>query len=208
MNTVRDDWLTDNIIAFWEEWLEHEVLVDHPRVKVILLRPSMAFMLMQAPDVNTIRDALPDMTRSTHIFLPINDNADVEKAEGGSHWSLLLVSINDRLAFHYDSMYPHNEDEGKKAADQLSQLMRLDAPLKFVNLERTPQQGNNSDCGVFVCLLMKHLLVEKLLKNHHGQRVDMSVESRQVNAAQGRRHLKDLIDEKKSAYVGSQSAYV
>lgn len=208
MSTVRDEWLTDNIIGFWQEWLEHEELINHPRVKVILLRPPMAFMLMQTPDVTTIQTALPDMSKATHVFLPINDNRDVTAAEGGSHWSLLLVSIRDGLAFHYDSMRGNNAQEGEKATRRLSQLLGLNSPLQFVNLEKTPQQANSNDCGVFVCLLMKHLLLEKLLKNHHGQKVDMSVDHKSINAAQGRKRLKELIDEKREDYLRERQLYV
>lgn len=67
-------------------------------------------MLKFTPDPTTLKDALPDFNATTHIFLPINDNDDVEKAEGGSHWSLLLVSKVDGVAFHYDSMMSANRE--------------------------------------------------------------------------------------------------
>ena len=68
----------------------------------------MAFMLMQTPDPLTLKDALPNFTRTTHIFLPINDARNVSVAEGGSHWSLLLVSVIDGVAFTYEAMTAFN----------------------------------------------------------------------------------------------------
>ena len=40
----------------------------------------MAFMLMQTPDPLTLKDALPNFSRTTHIFLPINDARNVSVA--------------------------------------------------------------------------------------------------------------------------------
>lgn len=110
---IKDDWLTDNSISFWEEYLEHEKLRDFPKANIVLLRPSMAFLLMNTKDPLSLKSALPDFQKTTHIFLPVNDCRSVDVAEGGSHWSLLLVSVIDGVAFHYDSMTPANIQEAK-----------------------------------------------------------------------------------------------
>jgi len=194
VETLKDDWLTDNVISFWQEYLEHEYISKLARIKVTLLRPTMAFMLMQVQDTEGIRSALPDMDKSTHIFLPINNSTDPEEAEGGTHWSLLLVSLRDNVAFHYDSMDPSNRDSARHAARQLGKFLQREDAINFVNIEDAPQQTNSSDCGVFVCLLMKHLLVTKLLSKHLGEQVDMSVDHKDVNATQGRREIRRIID--------------
>ncbi|PQE12677.1 hypothetical protein CJF30_00002533 [Rutstroemia sp. NJR-2017a BBW] len=114
VDTLKGDWLTDNTIAFWEEYLENETLKKYPSSNIVLLRPSMAFMLMQTPNPLDLKQALPDFSKTTHIFLPINDNRNVSVAEGGSHWSLLLVSVVDGVAFHYDSLSPSNWNEAEE----------------------------------------------------------------------------------------------
>lgn len=152
----------------------------------------MAFMLLQTPDALSIKSALPDFSQTTHIFLPVNDCRAVDVPEGGSHWSLLLVSVMDGVAFHYDSMYPHNEHEAKLSSHKISQL--LGKPLKFINLGDAPQQENGSDCGVFVCLMMQHLLLSRLLMAHASDKVSMSMRGKEVDAVGGRKEMIRVIE--------------
>lgn len=195
VSTIKDDWLTDNAIAFWEEYLEHEKLVDYPKANIVLLRPSMAFLLMNTKEPLTLKSALPDFTKTSHIFLPVNDCRSVDVAEGGSHWSLLLVSVIDGVAFHYDSMTPANINEAKLVAHRISQL--LGKPLKFINLDDSPQQENGSDCGVFVCLQMQHLLMSRLLKAHAQDKISMSMRGKDVDAFNGRKEMIRIIEERR-----------
>lgn len=190
--TIKNDWLTDNAIAFWEEYLEREKLASYPKADIVLLRPSMAFMLMNTQDPLSLKSALPDFAKTTHIFLPINDCRQVDVAEGGSHWSLLLVSAIDGVAFHYDSLYPSNLQEAKLVSHRISQL--LGKPLKFINLEDAPQQENSMDCGVYVCLLMQHLLLSRLLRAHAQDKVSMSMRGKEVDAYGGRKEMLRIIE--------------
>ena len=152
----------------------------------------MSFMLMQTPDPLTLKEALPNFARTTHIFLPINDCRNVEIAEGGSHWSLLLVSIVDGVSFHYDSLNPANRSEAQLASNKISQL--LARPIRFINLEDSPQQNNSSDCGVFVCIQMKHLLLKRLLQAHSREKVSMSLGGRNIDASGGRKEMLRVIE--------------
>jgi len=192
VQTLKNDWLTDNVISFWEEYLEREFLSNYKNSNIVLLRPSMAFMLWQTPDPRTVRDALPDFSRTTHAFLPINDCRNVNEAEGGTHWSLLLVSIVDRIAFHYDSLPPGNTREAQQVTMKLSDL--LNQHIQFVPLEDSPIQENSSDCGIFVCLSMRHLLLKRLLKAKSHEKVSMSLAGRRVDAAAGRKEIMRIID--------------
>jgi len=170
----------------------------------------MAFMLMQTPDPLSLKEALPDFTRTTHIFLPINDARNVSVAEGGSHWSLLLVSVIDGVAFHYDSMTPSNYNEAQLATHKISQL--LGRPLRFMNLEDTPQQDNSSDCGVYVCIQMRHLLLKRLLSANAREKVSMSMGGKLVDASGGRKEMLRTIDgfrregERRRSHDDSRSA--
>lgn len=193
VSCIKNDWLTDNAIAFWEEYLEHEKLARYPKAQIVLLRPSMAFLLMNSQDPLSLKSALPDFSKTTHIFLPINDNRDVSRAEGGSHWSLLLVSVLDSVAFHYDSLSPDNIQEGRLVTHRFSAL--LGRSLRFINLDDTPRQDNGMDCGVFVCLLMQHLLVQRLLKAHAQDKISMSMRGKEVDAAGGRKELLRIIED-------------
>ncbi|MCJ1401332.1 hypothetical protein MMC11_004544 [Xylographa trunciseda] len=192
IDTLKDDWLTDNSIAFWEEYLEREYLTQYPNAHIVLLRPSMSFMLGQTPDPLTLKEALPNFSRTSHIFLPINDCRNPALAEGGSHWSLLLVSVVDEVAFHYDSMHPSNASSAALTAEKMSTLLGKKLVLK--DLEDSPQQENSSDCGVFVCILMKHLLLEKLLKAARGEKIGMSMANKQVDANKVRKEMLGIIE--------------
>lgn len=152
----------------------------------------MSFMLMQTPDPMTLKEALPNFSKTSHIFLPINDCRNVEVAEGGSHWSLLLVSLVDRVAFHYDSLNPANRSEAQLASNKISQL--LGKPIRFINLEDSPQQSNSSDCGVVVCIEMKHLLLKRLLQAHSKEKVSMSMGGRNIDASGGRKEMLRVIE--------------
>jgi sentrin-specific protease 8 len=152
----------------------------------------MSFMLMQTPNPLTLKEALPNFTRTTHIFLPINNCHNPNLAEGGSHWSLLLVSIVDGVAFHYDSLNPANRNEALHATNKLQQL--LGKGLQFIDLADSPQQHNSSDCGVFVCFEMRYLLLRKLLQAPANQKVSMSMGSKSVDASHGRKDMLRIIE--------------
>lgn len=192
IKSLKHDWLTDNNIAFWEEWLEREILPKYPQARIVLLRPSMTFLLMKEPDLKSVKEALPDFSKVTHIFLPVNDARSLTQAETGSHWSLLLVSVIDGVAFHYDSLGGANYSEGRMAADKLSQI--LQRPLRYQNIEDCPQQENGSDCGVFVCILMRHLLVKRLLNANAREKVSMSMANKMIDSYGGRKEMLKIIE--------------
>ncbi|EQK98225.1 Ulp1 protease family protein [Ophiocordyceps sinensis CO18] len=192
VKALKNDWLTDNNIAFWEEYLERETLARYPQANIVLLRPSMTFLLMKEPDSRLVRTALPDFSKVTHAFLPINDNRNVSAPEGGSHWSLLLVSVIDGLAFHYDSLGGSNYSEARHATRKLAEM--LGRPFRFINLDDSPQQGNGSDCGVYVCLLMRHLLIKRLLCANAHEKISMSMGGKVVDSNGGRKEMMRIIE--------------
>jgi sentrin-specific protease 8 len=149
----------------------------------------MVFMLMQTPDPLTIKGAFPNFTRTAHIFLPINDTRNASVSKSGSHWSLLVVSVIDLVAFHYDS-HPHstfNRNESRLALDKICTLLRRS--MTYMNMDDSPQQENNSDCGVYVCILMRHLLLKKLLSAKVREKVNMSMGGKLVDVSRSRRYM-------------------
>lgn len=150
-------------------------------------------MLIQTQDPLTLKDALPSFKHSTHIFLPINDCRSPNEAEGGSHWSLLVVSILDGVAFHYDSLRSSNRAFAAVAVHKLGIL--LGKPLRFLDLEDAPQQENGSDCGVFVCLEIKVLLLNRLLSANANMKIGMNLRSSEIDATRGRKEIIKLIED-------------
>ncbi|KAK6357496.1 hypothetical protein TWF718_001805 [Orbilia javanica] len=191
INCLENDWLTDNNISFWEEYLERELLSKSDCRGVLLLRPSMVFLLRIEPSILNILSALPSITSATHIFLPINDNRDPNMPEGGSHWSLLVVSIKDRSAFHYDSLGGSNRRHARDVAGKVEEWIGY--PLTFYELDDdTPQQGNSYDCGVHVCMNMRHLL-KRMLETPVDKGVKMSLKGKGWDARRGRDEMLQII---------------
>ena len=122
------------------------------------------------------------------------------------------MSVKDRVAFHYDSLHPSNRRDADLASRQLSQL--LGHELKFLDLDDSPQQENGSDCGVFVCVVMKHLLLRRLLKADAGEKISMSMGGKHVDASGGRKEMVKVIDgfrregERRQGYVFFQRARI
>lgn len=147
---------------------------------------------MKDHNLHDVKEALPNLTKVTHIFLPINDNRDVEKAEGGSHWSLLLVSTIDGVAFHYDSLGGNNNWPAKQCTQQLSRI--LGKQLRYQALDDSPQQANGNDCGVFVCILMRHLLIKRLLNANAKEKVSMSMANKAIDSYGGRKEMLKIVE--------------
>lgn len=150
----------------------------------------MTYLLMRN-DPLSIRSALPDMTKVTHVFLPITDAVSRTQPDG-SHWSLLLVSKIDGVSFHYDSLGGANAGEGARASDRMGTLLGM--PLRFQNINDCPQQENGNDCGVFVCILMRHLLVKRLLNANAREKVSMSMSNKMIDAAGARKEMIKIIE--------------
>lgn len=155
----------------------------------------MSYMLMQMADPLSLKESLPSFATTTHVFLPVNDKADPNDAGGGSHWTLLLVSIIDGVAFHYDSMRPHNEEEAKNTAMKMEIL--LGKKLRFIPMDDSPQQQNGVDCGIFVCVLMRHLLLKRLLRADASKKVSMSMRDAHINAKDGRKTIYNILETKR-----------
>lgn len=152
----------------------------------------MAFILLRDEDISSVRHALPSFHKVTHIFLPVNDNRNVGMAEGGTHWSLLLVSVIDGVAFHYDSLGGANYNEARMCALKLGRILGRD--LRFQQLNDCPQQANGIDCGIFVCILMRHLLIKRLLNASASEKVSMSMAGKQIDATGGRKEMLKIIE--------------
>lgn len=70
----------------------------------------------------------------------------------------------------------------------------LNRPIRFINLDDSPIQENGSDCGVFVCLTMRHLLLKRLLMAKSDEKVSMSLAGRKIDARAGRKEIARIID--------------
>ena len=174
-------------IAAWEYILERHTLSKYPASRMILVWPSMAFLIMSGRNIELVRSTVPGFSNATHMFIPINNTADALQAENGSHWSLLIVSTLDKSAFHYDSLEDTNNYLARHATKQLSKL--LGKSWKYADL-KSPQQKDPNDSGVFVCMFMRHLLGRLLSPN---KKIDMEMAGKRVDYRAGRKDIFETI---------------
>jgi sentrin-specific protease 8 len=202
LDNLRDNgWLNDNNISFLYEYLEQTLLKEYKQNgSIVLLRPSMAYLLLHTEgDPALLEEVLPPLKSARFIFLPINDNPDVEAIEGGWHWSLLVVSMLDRKALYYDTLQGANHQVSFDTAKKLAAMFRYG--LNFVPVT-TPQQVNYSDCGVLVCQITA-ILVRRLIHAKEGDSISLGLKGLALSPYEGRTFMLttilELISEQRQA---------
>lgn len=75
--------------------------------------------------------------------------------------------------------------------------MLLNKPLRFLDLRDSPQQENSSDCGVYVCMLIRHLLLNRLLSVNAKEKVSMSMGGKAVDAHGARKEMLKVIEDRR-----------
>lgn len=82
--------------------------------------------------------------------------------------------------------------DGVRATDQLGKLLGMS--LRYHAIMDSPQQENGNDCGVFVCILMRHLLVKRLLNANAREQVSMSMSNKMIDAGGARKEMIKIIE--------------
>ncbi|OLL23711.1 NEDD8-specific protease 2 [Neolecta irregularis DAH-3] len=190
-NFKPGSWLSDTNIEFYYEYLQR----DSPFAQrledasILLLQPTVSFIITQTSDAEFISSALPPYIKTAKwIFCPINDNVDVTKAQGGSHWSLVVIDKERSLGCYYDSLMDCNESPSRAFIQQMENV--LETSLTFLPMP-TPQQSNEFDCGMFVCLETAYLV--EILTGNSSSPPDLS--NAQIDAEEERIAMLNLIDE-------------
>lgn len=79
-------WLTDNVIAFSQDFLQHETYAAFPEILFVSPPTVQLIAFVGATELPQILSPLNIPTRKL-ILLPLNDNTS-DKV-GGSHWCLV-----------------------------------------------------------------------------------------------------------------------
>lgn len=145
-------WLNDQIISFYFEYLEkckYESNKD-----MLFISPEVTQCLKIVPDSDLAIFLSPlGADRKPFIFFPLNDN-DSHQA-GGSHWSLLVFSRNERVFYHFDSSGNSNLLHCQQFVRKIKDSLRCsNAICKAI---RCLQQTNSYDCGVHVICMADHI---------------------------------------------------
>ncbi|EEF30121.1 NEDD8-specific protease 1 [Ricinus communis] len=143
--------LNDRIIEFYFSYLSS----SHPSEDIILLSPSVAFWISNCLDTESLKDFLEPLKLPDKklVMFPVNNNEDVNLAEGGSHWSLLVYERSCNVFVHHDSYSGTNKRHALqlyKAVARYIGTSDATAHAKYMDLNDSPQQVNGYDCGLYV----------------------------------------------------------
>ena len=198
MEAIKDDWLTDTAIEFWQEYLERERLPmsKHGR-QVALLRPSIAFLFASiAAQAGEVDDSLlPDgFLDAAYVFVPVTDNSDLSKA-GGSHWSLMLFGVREEAAYYMDSLPTSRGDKFIDTHQYCKAMCQIFGRRFRPVLVPTPKQANGSDCGVHV-LMETDIVLDRIMQNmQKGAPLgELTLMDEKLDASAYRQKLLDHID--------------
>jgi sentrin-specific protease 8 len=189
--SVKSDILSDEAMAFWQEHLEQNVL--HGSSKYVLLRPiaSQHLLLGSEDAANIIQRAITAQTM--HLFIPLRTRMN-------PHWSLLLVSVKDGMACHYDPQVPMNRSASERVTCKISAI--LGKQFTYYNVPDVPQQNSPKDSGMLATFYMQYLIA-KLQATHVSEKTNASILTKAVDVKLERKNFLKIIEAKKKS-VGSR----
>eukprot|EP01117_Protostelium_nocturnum_P012546 TRINITY_DN4622_c0_g1_i1.p1 TRINITY_DN4622_c0_g1~~TRINITY_DN4622_c0_g1_i1.p1 ORF type:complete len:223 (-),score=74.82 TRINITY_DN4622_c0_g1_i1:33-701(-) len=161
----KPNWLNDNLISFYFEYLTFQVF-EKEKNRFLFVHPSTVFMFqfLSTEEMKEIMNSLSFQDKE-FIFLPINNNSNVERT-GGSHWSLLLFESKTSTFFHFDSCQSINSSPATVIANQFGKLFSTKTKYQSINC---PQQKNGHDCGIFL-LAFSFILAQNISNGIHLER--------------------------------------
>ncbi|KAJ4344513.1 uncharacterized protein N0V89_012256 [Didymosphaeria variabile] len=192
------------------QYLENEELHKFPKAKIQLFAPSMATFLKHN-ETSICRDVLgqmPDLAenRTTHVFIPVNSDEKTDHdldsyrpsdLSAGTHWSLLVISLIDNVAFHYDSLDGVNKKDAMQLLTGIEAALPVPRTLRYVDMHDSPQQPDGWNCGIFAIVIMKHLLLKRLLRADANQKITMSMRDEDIDYEGARKMIRALIEERR-----------
>ncbi|KAG5376381.1 hypothetical protein IGI04_040977 [Brassica rapa subsp. trilocularis] len=135
------NYLNDRVIEFYLSYLS----TLHTSPTISLIPPSIAFWISNCPDTESLKDFIKPLRLLDSDEL--NDNLNVELAEGGLHWSLLVYYKETNSFFHHDSFMGANQWNARQLYKAVSSFVS-DGDAAYRECSDTPQQKNGYDCGV------------------------------------------------------------
>ncbi|UJR28617.1 hypothetical protein I4U23_009850 [Adineta vaga] len=149
----NSNWLDDNIITFAFEYLQYDSKFTRNYSNIFVFVTPPVVQLIKMSDNLFAEELLQsiDFLEKKFLILPINDNRQVT-AFAGSHWSLLILSIQDKILYHFDSMSSANDRTAKDIQDKFRIFFH--EQVQLINT-RCPQQKNGFDCGLYVIVIVE-----------------------------------------------------
>lgn len=144
---IDDQWLNDIVIGFYMEYLNTDVFKNNSKVYFVTPQVVQCIKECNVEDITVFLDPLVKDKNYSYIFFPLNDQEQLHSV-GGTHWSLVVYSAQDRRLYHLDSIWNSNEKQARKLALKLKfyfkDIIDIITPLP------TRQQQNSYDCGIYL----------------------------------------------------------
>eukprot|EP01132_Coremiostelium_polycephalum_P002062 gene2062-2542_t len=155
------EWLNDAIISFYIEHLSEKESMKANKEHVLFTSPSAMFMVPYTDSKETLDELLRPlkMKEKQVIFIPVNNNSNIQAVGGGSHWSLMVFVKKLNRFLYFDSMGTLNYYSSLTMASSLHQILNTESTKVSMKVRvcQTPQQNNGYDCGWY-CLAIIELL--------------------------------------------------
>ena len=154
-------YLKDLIISFYYWVIEGK----YPSKDISLLEPAASMsIVLDSNDGENLEDLkecifLPlELDKNKFIFAPINDNTKIQYICSGTHWTLIVVDVENNLLYYLDS----TKDDVSNAHTFHDWIEKLfGKKFEFIFALKKQYQGNSSDWGMFLLsfteILMKYL---------------------------------------------------
>ena len=157
-------YLNDLIISFYYEVIEGK----YPSKDIALLEPAASMsIVLDSNDGENLGDLkecifLPlELDKKKFIFAPINDNTKIQYTCSGSHWTLIVVDVENNLLYYLDST-KGDVSNAHTFHDRIEKL--FGKKFEFIFALKKQYQGHSSDCGMFL-LGFTEILIKYLSEN-------------------------------------------
>jgi hypothetical protein len=125
-------------------------------------------------DLDDLRESVRRLPLDREVLLmPINDNCDVGRPGGGTHWTLLMYDSRRPAAARFTHLDPSPGGSGSNlvAARETAAALMLILPMSEPVASAGPHvyehpcalQSNGSDCGIFVLAFCERIATEMSL---------------------------------------------
>ena len=124
-------------------------------------------IVLDSNDGNNLEDLkecifLPlELDKKKFIFAPINDNTKIQYTCSGTHWTLIVVDVENNLLYYLDST-KGDVSNAHTFHDRIEKL--FGKKFEFIFALKKQYQGHSSDCGMFL-LGFTEILIKYLSEN-------------------------------------------
>lgn len=93
-------YLNDRILEFFFSYLS----LLHPSEDIHFVTPSISYWLTNSKDFESLKAFVEPLKPFKVVIFTVNNNNDMSKTDGGTHWSLLVYYKDANTFVHYDSI--------------------------------------------------------------------------------------------------------